>query len=369
MEVRGGFGVVRLQGRFAYKRFKSWKPEWCTDAVRELCALHRFHNAPGILAIASWSLTPGELQIVLPRCKHSLAQRLSRGALPRIEWAQLWACLLAALPYLHRTGYMHRDLTPANVLKCRRGFKVSDFGSCVRFVAGRSYTIAVTTYVYSAPEMLFGDGLYTPNVDWWSAGLVLYEARTGTRVLRGTTRHAIQASTRDFLARAPAPHGAAERLVLARMLVPDAAQRWSTHACARDDAAPHHPVATTLSVAHRDVVWGWMREFAHEVFLPEHVITHACSMIRAVLATDTVAIPRDLQLLACACMHVAQLLYDSHSVEPFDYVHYSDKAFTLQDFYAMLDQAMRTIAPIAYRLAQDEHALALYTPSGTPRKT
>ena len=77
---------------------------------------------------------------------------------------------------LHRKGVIHRDIKGSNILLNNRGeLKLADFG-LARFYQKRrraDYTNRVITLWYRPPELLLGTTVYGPEVDMWSAGLVV----------------------------------------------------------------------------------------------------------------------------------------------------------------------------------------------------
>ncbi|XP_047941946.1 calcium-dependent protein kinase 10-like [Salvia hispanica] len=76
----------------------------------------------------------------------------------------------------HQNGVMHRDLKPENFLfankKENSALKVIDFGLSVFFKPGERFSEIVGSPYYMAPEVLKRN--YGPEVDIWSAGVILY---------------------------------------------------------------------------------------------------------------------------------------------------------------------------------------------------
>src|SRR5262245_6049255 len=97
--------------------------------------------------------------------------------------------LVEGLCAIHGAGKVHRDVKPSNVLVDRSGRVVLvDFG-LVKDVASFSGATndheVAGTFAYMAPELLLGCAA-TPAVDWYSVGVMLFEAITGRLPFGGT---------------------------------------------------------------------------------------------------------------------------------------------------------------------------------------
>ena len=97
------------------------------------------------------------------------AARLASGA----------AQLVAAVAALHDAGRVHCDLKPSNILITSAGrLVVLDFGLSAPLLGQLARQGFSGTLSYAAPEQLWGGDL-TVATDWYSVGVVLYEALTG----------------------------------------------------------------------------------------------------------------------------------------------------------------------------------------------
>ncbi|HEX5031772.1 MAG TPA: protein kinase [Candidatus Eisenbacteria bacterium] len=133
---------------------------------------------------------------------HTLADRLSKGALPPAEAARLGAAIASAIEAAHGRGIVHRDLKPGNVMVTPSGdVKVLDFGIAkgdgvaVGAAAPTSATVAQTmtgegvilgTAAYMSPEQARGLTVDRRS-DVWSFGCVLFECLAGARPFQGQT--------------------------------------------------------------------------------------------------------------------------------------------------------------------------------------
>ncbi|XP_077576562.1 serine/threonine-protein kinase Sgk2b [Stigmatopora nigra] len=135
-----------------------------------LVGLHYAFQTPNMLYFVVDYVNGGELFYHLQK----------EGSFPESRAAFYSAEMAMALGYLHSLDIVYRDLKPENILlDCEGHVKLTDFGLCKEGVAvgGRMHTFCGTPE-YLAPEVLQGH-TYTPAVDWWGLGSVLFEMLYG----------------------------------------------------------------------------------------------------------------------------------------------------------------------------------------------
>jgi len=93
--------------------------------------------------------------------------------------------LLVAMHFMRENSIVHCDMKPENILLRRSnksGIKIIDFGSGT-FETDQFYTYIQSRF-YRAPEIMLGIR-YTPAIDMWSLGCILYELYTGYPLFAG----------------------------------------------------------------------------------------------------------------------------------------------------------------------------------------
>ena len=129
----------------------------------------------------------GQLYITMPCYEgETLANRVSRGALPLLDAIEIVLQVGDGLASAHAHNIVHRDIKPANVmLTSDGGVKVLDFGVAkVEDVQLTSTGLSIGTLAYMSPEQLRGEKV-DARTDIWALGAVFYEMLTGKRAFPG----------------------------------------------------------------------------------------------------------------------------------------------------------------------------------------
>ena len=146
----------------------------------------------------------------------TLAKRLEKGPLPLEQVLKLGGQIADAMDKAHRSGVVHRDLKPGNIMLTSTGAKVLDFGLAKPVSPlGTLATLTATkqespvteegtivgTFQYMSPEQIEGKEL-DGRSDIFSLGAVLYEMVTGRTAFEGKSQLSV-AST--ILEKDPSP--------------------------------------------------------------------------------------------------------------------------------------------------------------------
>jgi hypothetical protein len=108
---------------------------------------------------------------------HSVMYSDTHAGLPERNAKFYAAGIAEGLAYMHRRGYVYRDLKPENVLVDAQGYCVIvDFGF-VKFVSDKTYTLCGTP-LYIPPEVILNRG-HNWGADHWSLGVLLFEMFEG----------------------------------------------------------------------------------------------------------------------------------------------------------------------------------------------
>eukprot|EP01134_Creolimax_fragrantissima_P006988 CFRG6988T1 len=196
---RGRFGCVTLvRSRGSNKLYAAKESNLSNisehDRLRlldEVATISKL-NHPHIARCKEAQINSGSLWLVMEyapggNLKHFLRQNSVIDA-PLSEQAIVrWGIqLCSALAYIHKKGFVHRDIKSANVLVFEKlRLKIGDFGVAKEMKERTLLSTLVGTPHYMSPELCRGEP-YGVKTDVWSLGCVLYEICNGAPPFTGS---------------------------------------------------------------------------------------------------------------------------------------------------------------------------------------
>lgn len=184
---RGEFGVTYLcteletNDKYACKSISKKKLRTAVDiddVRREVEIMKSLPKHPNIVTLKDTYEDDDAVHIVMELCEGGeLFDRIvARGHYTERAAAVVMRTIVEVVQVCHRHGVMHRDLKPENFLFANKkesaALKAIDFGLSVFFKPGERFNEIVGSPYYMAPEVLKRS--YGPEVDVWSAGVILY---------------------------------------------------------------------------------------------------------------------------------------------------------------------------------------------------
>ncbi|MFF4428488.1 serine/threonine-protein kinase [Streptomyces sp. NPDC001513] len=157
-----------------------------------------------VLAAPDRPSLDGAIVLVMERAAGSLRELLDAGV-AEADRARLIAGICEGLAHLHRSGWVHADLKPENVLLgADRSVKLSDFGLATEMTGTHGYAPPMGTLDYLPPERWrapLGElGVQVrPTADIWALGIVIHEVfASGASPFNGATPTARGAAVQEY---------------------------------------------------------------------------------------------------------------------------------------------------------------------------
>jgi hypothetical protein len=157
-----------------------------------------------VLAAPDRPSLEGAIVLVMERASGSLRELIDAGV-PEADRGRLIAGICEGLAHLHRSGWVHADLKPENVLLGKdRSVKLSDFGLATELTGTHGYAPPMGTLDYLPPERWrapLGElGVRVrPTTDIWALGIVIHEVfAAGGSPFPGATPMARGAAVQEY---------------------------------------------------------------------------------------------------------------------------------------------------------------------------
>ncbi|XP_073022017.1 calcium-dependent protein kinase 11-like [Primulina eburnea] len=165
------------------------------DVWREIQIMHHLSEQANVVRIKGTYEDNVFVHLVMELCGGGeLFDRIvQKGHYSEKKAVQLMKTIVGVVEACHSLGVMHRDLKPENFLFDTPDedakLKATDFGLSVFYKPGQCLTDVVGSPYYVAPEVLHKH--YGPEIDVWSAGVILYILLCGAPPFWGETDNRI----------------------------------------------------------------------------------------------------------------------------------------------------------------------------------
>ncbi|XP_065876845.1 calcium-dependent protein kinase 10-like [Euphorbia lathyris] len=239
---RGEFGITYLctdretKDALACKSISKRKLRTAADIedVRtEVAIMSRLPDHQNIVKLKATYEDDKNVHLVMELCEGGeLFDRIvARGHYSERAAANIARTIAEVVKVCHHNGIMHRDLKPENFLFANKKensvLKAIDFGLSVFFKPGEKFSEIVGSPYYIAPEVLRQN--YGPEVDVWSAGVILYILLCGVPPFWAETDEGVASEIlrcRIDFKREPWPHiSKSAKSLVRQMLEPDPKKR------------------------------------------------------------------------------------------------------------------------------------------------
>ncbi|KAH7834182.1 hypothetical protein Vadar_013504 [Vaccinium darrowii] len=153
------------------------------DVWREIQIMHHLSEHPNVVRIKGTYEDNVFVHIVMELCAGGeLFDRIvQKGHYSERKAAGLIKTIVGVVEACHSLGVMHRDLKPENFLFDSADedakLQATDFGLSIFYKPGQYFSDVVGSPYYVAPEVLHK--YYGPEIDVWSAGVILYILLSG----------------------------------------------------------------------------------------------------------------------------------------------------------------------------------------------
>ena len=163
------------------RRFLKGKKDFLKEARR----MSKLFDIPEVVKVLDWFEENGTAYLAMEYIRGiSLDNYLQNQDVP-FSFQQAWKMLepvAEALEKIHKTGIIHRDLNPGNLMMEENGtIKIIDFGSARPYLETEKTMTILIKKGYAPPEQYIKKGKQGPWTDVYALCATIYEMVTGVR--------------------------------------------------------------------------------------------------------------------------------------------------------------------------------------------
>ena len=176
----GNMNVVPRE-KDSRRRFLKGKKDFLKEARR----MSKLFDIPEVVKVLDWFEENGTAYLAMEYIRGiSLDDYLQNQDVP-FSFQQAWKMLepvAEALEKIHKTGIIHRDLNPGNLMMEENGtIKIIDFGSARPYLETEKTMTILIKKGYAPPEQYIKKGKQGPWTDVYALCATIYEMVTGVR--------------------------------------------------------------------------------------------------------------------------------------------------------------------------------------------
>lgn len=152
--------------------------------LKEAKDLARFNEIPGIVSVFDFFEENNTAYMVMEYLEGCTLREYLRSNGERIDintGLYMIDRLITALEAVHRSGIIHRDISPENIFICNdSSVKLLDFGAAKQTMDTYTQTVSIVLkHGYAPPEQYLSRGDFGPWTDIYALGATMYRMFTG----------------------------------------------------------------------------------------------------------------------------------------------------------------------------------------------